>query len=74
MAEEISPNHAAWEHDGIVPRELFAKAAAKGMLAMQVPEAYGGLGTDDFRFNQIVVEEVSRAGDAGSGLDRKSVV
>ena len=68
MAEEISPNHAAWEHDGIVPRELFAKAAAKGMLAMQVPEAYGGLGTDDFRFNQVVVEEVSRAGDAGSGL------
>ena len=35
---------------------------------MQVPEAYGGLGTDDFRFNQIVVEEVSVAGDAGSGL------
>ncbi len=68
MAEEITANHAAWEHEGIVPRELFAKAAAKGMLAMQVPEAYGGLGTDDFRFNQIVVEEVSVAGDAGSGL------
>ena len=68
MAEEITPNHAAWEHGGIVPRELFAKAAAKGMLAMQVPEAFGGLGTDDFRFNQILVEEVSLAGDAGSGL------
>ena len=54
VAEEITPNHAAWEHDGIVPRELFAKAAAKGMLAMQVPEQYGGLGADDFRFNQIV--------------------
>src|SRR3984885_4062550 len=68
VAEEITPNHAAWERDGIVPRELFAKAAAKGMLAMQVPEAFGGLGTDDFRFNQILVEEVSLAGDAGSGL------
>jgi alkylation response protein AidB-like acyl-CoA dehydrogenase len=68
VAEEITPNHAAWEREGIVPRELFAKAAAKGMLAMQVPEAFGGLGTDDFRFNQILAEEVSLAGDAGSGL------
>jgi alkylation response protein AidB-like acyl-CoA dehydrogenase len=68
VAEEITPNHATWERDGIVPRELFAKAASKGMLAMQVPEQFGGLGTDDFRFNQIVVEEVSIAGDAGSGL------
>src|SRR5437764_1106818 len=68
VAEEITPNHAAWERDGIVPRELFAKAAAKGMLAMQVPEQFGGLGADDFRFNQILIEEVSLAGDAGSGL------
>ena len=35
---------------------------------MQVPERYGGAGVDDFRFNQIVAEEVSQAGDAGSGL------
>jgi alkylation response protein AidB-like acyl-CoA dehydrogenase len=68
VAEEITPHHLAWEHDGIVPRELFAKAAQVGMLAMQVPESYGGPGVDDFRFNQIVIEEVSLAGDAGSGL------
>jgi alkylation response protein AidB-like acyl-CoA dehydrogenase len=68
VAEEISPHHEQWEHDGIVPRELFAKAADKGMLAMQVPERYGGLGVEDFRFNQVVGEEVSVAGAAGSGL------
>jgi alkylation response protein AidB-like acyl-CoA dehydrogenase len=68
VAEEITPHHEQWERDGIVPRELFAKAAAKGMLAMQVPEQYGGMGIDDFRFNQIISEEVSVAGDAGSGL------
>lgn len=68
VAEEISANHAAWERQGIVPRQLFAKAAAKGMLAMQVPERFGGMGADDFRFNQILIEEVSLAGDAGSGL------
>ena len=42
VAEEITAHHAQWEQDGIVPRQLFAKAAAKGMLAMQVPERYGG--------------------------------
>jgi alkylation response protein AidB-like acyl-CoA dehydrogenase len=68
VAEEITANHEEWERAGIVARELFAKAAAKGMLAMQVPERYGGLGVEDFRFNQIVGEEVSLAGNAGSGL------
>ena len=68
VAEEVVPNHERWEEEGVVPRELFAKAADKGMLAMGVPEAYGGLGVDDFRFNQIVLEEVGYAGVAGSGL------
>ncbi len=68
VAEEITAHHMQWEQDGIVPRELFARAAGKGMLAMQVPERYGGAEVDDFRFNQIVGEEIGLAGDAGSGL------
>jgi alkylation response protein AidB-like acyl-CoA dehydrogenase len=68
LAEEVVPHQEQWEREGIVPRELFAKAAAKGLLAMAVPERYGGAGVADFRFNQIVVEEVSYAGVAGSGL------
>jgi len=68
FAEEVVPHHAQWEAEGIAPRELFAKAAEKGMLAMAVPEELGGLGIDDFRFNQIIVEEVSYAGVTGSGL------
>ncbi len=68
LAEEVAPHHERWEEEGIVPRELFAKAAEQGMLAMGVPEEYGGLGIDDFRFNQVIVEEVGYAGVAGSGL------
>jgi len=66
--EEMVPNHSAWEGDGIVPRELFAKAGEKGMLAFEVPPELGGMGLDDFRFNQIVGEEISYAGVTGSGL------
>jgi alkylation response protein AidB-like acyl-CoA dehydrogenase len=68
IAEEIVPHHERWEREGIVPRELFARAAEKGMLAMQVPEEYGGAGVEDFRFNQILCEEVGSTGIAGSGL------
>jgi alkylation response protein AidB-like acyl-CoA dehydrogenase len=68
LAEEVVPNHAQWEREGIVPRELFARAARQGLLAMSVAERYGGAGVADFRFNQIVVEEVAYAGVAGSGL------
>jgi alkylation response protein AidB-like acyl-CoA dehydrogenase len=68
LAAEVLPHHLEWEREGIVPRELFAQAARHGMLAMAVPEAYGGAGVGDFRFNQILVEEVAYAGVAGSGL------
>jgi alkylation response protein AidB-like acyl-CoA dehydrogenase len=68
VAEEVLPHQETWERDGIVSREVFARAADKGMLAMQVPEQYGGTGIDDFRFNQIVNEELSVAGAGGSGL------
>jgi alkylation response protein AidB-like acyl-CoA dehydrogenase len=68
VAEEVTPHQEEWERDGIVPRELFKKAAEKGMLAIQVPESYGGLGIDDFRFNQIINEELGSAGAGGSGL------
>src|ERR1700760_1538374 len=68
VAEEVVPHQEDWEREGIVSRDVFARAAEKGMLAMQVPEPYGGVGIDDFRFNQIVNEELSVAGAGGSGL------
>src|SRR6201996_1178534 len=67
VAEEVVPHQEDWEREGIVSRDVFARAAEKGMLAMQVPEPYGGVGIDDFRFNQIVNEELSVAGGGGGG-------
>src|SRR3981189_840015 len=42
---EIVPFHAQWERDGIVPRELWLKAGAEGLLCCTVPEEYGGMGS-----------------------------
>ena len=35
---------------------------------MNIPEEYGGGGTDDFRYNQVIDEEVQAAGVGGAGL------
>ena len=64
----IVPNYMEWERAGITPREVFTEAGRSGFLGMQVPEEYGGGGVDDFRFNQILDEQVAQAGITGSGL------
>src|ERR1700760_447204 len=64
IAEEIAPNHAQWEKDGIVPRSLWLKAGAAGLLCTEVPQEYGG-GGGDFLFGAIMIEEMARAGATG---------
>jgi alkylation response protein AidB-like acyl-CoA dehydrogenase len=68
VAAELGPHHLAWEEAGIVPREVFTRAGEIGMLAFEVPEELGGAGVEDFRFNQILAEEIASAGVTGSGL------
>jgi long-chain-acyl-CoA dehydrogenase len=68
LAEEVVPGFAEWERAGIVPRELYSKAAGHGFASMSVPERYGGAGIDDFRFNVVVAEETALAQVVGFGL------
>lgn len=65
--KEISPHHAEWEEHGVVPRELWLKAGAAGMLCCTVPEEYGGLGLD-YLFDVVVFEEMARSGFTGPGF------
>jgi len=66
--DEVAPHHAAWEEQGHVPRELWRRAGALGLLCTDVPEAYGGGGVADFRYNAIVTEELCRVGASGVGF------
>ncbi len=68
VEQEIAPYHDEWEKDGIVPRDLWLKAGSLGYLGMDVPEAYGGGGVKDFRYNATVVEELMRVGASGPGF------
>jgi alkylation response protein AidB-like acyl-CoA dehydrogenase len=67
VEKEIVPFHAQWEHDGIVPRELWLKAGEQGLLCCTVPEQYGGLGLD-YLFDVVVFEELWRVGASGPGF------
>lgn len=64
---EIAPYHAQWEESGVVPRELWLKAGAAGMLCCTVPEQYGGVGAD-YLFDVVVFEEMARSGFSGPGF------
>ena len=68
LAKEIVPNHEKWNADGIVPREVFASAGAQGYIGMDIPTEYGGGGVADFRYHQIIDEEIQAAGVGASGL------
>ena len=67
IEKEIAPHHAKWESDGVVPRELWRKAGAAGMLCCTIPEEYGGIGAD-YLFDVVVFEEMARSGFTGPGF------
>lgn len=62
LATEIAPNMEEWREAGIVDRLAFKKAGDLGFLMIWPDEKYGGLGDEDFRYEQIIIEETMRAG------------
>ena len=65
MSNEIGPHSDRWHEQGIVDREAFLKAGEQGLLLLWADEEYGGAGVSDFRYEQILIEENARHGDAG---------
>ena len=68
VERECVPHHDQWEKDGQVSREVWRKAGEAGILAFDVAEEHGGLDIHDFRYNQVVCEELARAGISGPGF------
>lgn len=64
---ELVPHHAQWERDKMVPREVWRRAGAAGLLCCNLPEEYGGAGAD-WLHNVIVIEELAKAGMSGPGF------
>jgi acyl-CoA dehydrogenase len=64
VEREIAPYVAAWDEAGSFPRELYAKAAAAGLIGIGYPERWGGTPAP-LRLRVIASDEVARAGSGG---------
>jgi long-chain-acyl-CoA dehydrogenase len=67
IEQEITPYHAQWEKNEVVPREIWLKAGEAGLLCCNVEEEYGGPGAD-FLYNVVLHEELAKALATGPGF------
>lgn len=68
IEDEINPHCDAWEEAEIFPaQELFRKMGALGLLGINKPEAYGGLGLD-YSYAAVAAEEFSRIRSGGISM------
>ena len=57
-AEEIAPYLRKWDEEQAIPRSLFKKAGALGLMGMLVPTKYGGSGMD-YRYYTSAIAEIA---------------
>jgi acyl-CoA dehydrogenase len=65
LHKEVLPFQEEWESKGIIPREIYLKCGEQGFLVPQAPSEYGGLGIEDFRYEAIMLEELSYFNEYG---------
>jgi alkylation response protein AidB-like acyl-CoA dehydrogenase len=56
---EVTPNLERWRQQHLIDREVWLAAGRQDFLGLQAPSELGGTGLDDFRFNQVLGEELA---------------
>jgi acyl-CoA dehydrogenase len=74
LQKEVVPHQDAWEEAGVVSREVWKKAGEMGFLLPWADEEYGGSGLKDFRYEQIMCEELANINEAGFMLPLHSAL
>jgi alkylation response protein AidB-like acyl-CoA dehydrogenase len=64
VATEVAPNLAAWDAQRLVDRTAWLAAGRQGVIGLSGPESHGGGGQSDYRFRNIVIEELAQVGAA----------
>ena len=60
MERSVIPNAEKYLADKALPREFWLEAGKQGFLGLEIPQEYGGAGSDDFRFVAVLNEELSK--------------
>ena len=74
LEREVAPNTERWERDRIVDRSAYIAAGKYGLIGFNMPEEYGGGGSDDFRFNAVINEELAKFGSVVPALSLQNDV
>src|SRR6201982_1185531 len=69
IEREVAPHVEKWERQRIIDRSAYVAAGKYGLIGFNMPEKYGGGGSDDFRFNAVIVEELAQFGAGRTGLN-----
>ena len=68
LEKEILPHAQEWQDAGKIDKSMFRKAGRAGLLGMAIPSEYGGGGVEDFRYNAVIAEVLTRGEAGGSGM------
>src|SRR5271155_2242291 len=69
IEQEVAPYAQKWERERIVDRSAYLAAGKYGLIGFNMPEKYGGGGSDDFRFNAVIIEELAKFGSGAPALN-----
>lgn len=67
LEKEAYPYYEQWEYERIVPRSFWEKLGKGGFLCPDLPEIYGGSGTD-WGFSVVLNEELEKVGSSLIGV------
>ncbi|TQM80043.1 acyl-CoA dehydrogenase/long-chain-acyl-CoA dehydrogenase [Saccharothrix saharensis] len=56
----LRPNYERFVEQRSIDRDVWLEAGKQGLLGLEVPEEYGGSGANDYRFNAVLGEELSK--------------
>jgi len=74
IERELVPNAEKWEQERMVDRSAYVAAGKYGLIGFNMPEEFGGGGSDDFRFNAVIDEEIARYGGPAPALSLQNDV
>jgi alkylation response protein AidB-like acyl-CoA dehydrogenase len=60
VAREVTPNLARWDDQRLIDRDVWLAAGKHGIIGLPAPTEYGGAGTHDYRYRNVVLEELAR--------------
>ena len=66
LAKKVSPNIEEYIEQKALPRDFWLAAGEQGLLGLEIPEEFGGSGAEDFRFNAVWAEELSKVSAAAA--------